>query len=152
MIFQSRWNNAVYTVDPRATQPHPITGSPVLVAKGMKATFTGTQRLFDSVTAQKTFGWTDEERIKVEKHLLESDDFGVNLFLAPGQDIPEELLEKQPAVENRCTHIFVEGDKIIQCDATADRGSEYCAVHNPEIQKVVKGVGSTFGSETTREK
>ena len=140
MLFQSKYRNAAYIVRPTLRIVHP--GYGVEVKPGLRAEFTGEQRLFDSVKAQEKYEWTDEERERVEKHLLKHKDFGNGLYLAPGQDLPEEManIPKKTTKRGRCTHVEFKDGTITQCEEPSMVGEAHCATHNPNRVNITRGM------------
>lgn len=111
MKFQS-------TNDSFVVLPHDTTkdmyGRRIADIRGLRAEFTGRMpKQFDSVVAQAQKGWSDEERLQVERYLLSHKQFGYLktmdggndhdrqvgniqlyvLYLGPGQDVPPEHRE-----------------------------------------------------------
>lgn len=142
MIFQSKWRNARYIV--RATQRvfYPDVGYSKLVP-GLVAEFKGQQRLFDSEKSQRENGWTDDQRILVEDHLLGHRDWKRGLYLAPGQTVPADragaLRTKEEEKAVRCMFVKAEAGEIIQCQKQAAVGRSFCAEHEPE-NKITPGM------------
>jgi hypothetical protein len=132
--------------------------------KPLRANFRGPQRVFDSEAAQREFGWTDEERLQVERHLLSHKSYGMpgwhgvgGLYLAPGEVIPPEhegvvrtdLPGPRPGVmgsdtpatppeEARCIFIATGVDDVEQCESAAVEGQSYCA-HHLELAAAAEG-------------
>ena len=142
MIFQSKWRNAAYIVRP--TVRVPIPGYGIDLKPGLRAEFTGDQRLFDSEKAQAKYDWTDEERERVEKHLLKHKDFGIGLYLAPGQELPEEFANipkpRKGNAQSRCTYVEFRDGKIEQCEEVAMVGENKCATHRTDRVSITKGM------------
>lgn len=138
MRFQSRWDNAVYVVRP--TYVVNIAPGQQEIKYGMKAVFSGRDRIFDSETSQNANGWTDEQRKQVEDYLLKHRDFGNGLYLAPGENAPEGVEVVAPEVR-RCSHIATVNGKITQCKDDALIGEDFCPAHNGV--EVVSGLLST---------
>jgi hypothetical protein len=125
-----------YVVRPKWEQVHPVSGK-VTPVPGLSAQFRGRDRLFDTEAAQKTLGWTDEERKQVEEYLLGHQDFGYRLWLAPGQTTPEGLnvnVGSGPQ-EVRCGHFITKDGEIRQCKNKALVGQEFCGTHKPSLIK-----------------
>jgi hypothetical protein len=118
---------------------------------GLIAKFKGPQRLFDSVAAQEELGWSDEDRLYVEKRLLGHKDFGRGLYLAPGETLPEDMVEHVKnktaltKAKARCQFISAAGGEINQCSNEAALGQSFCAEHDPARQQIVKGMLTTDG-------
>lgn len=138
MRFQSRWDNAVYVVRP--TYVLNIAPGQAEIKRGMKAVFSGRDRIFDSESSQVLNGWTDEERKQVEDYLLKHRDFGAGLYLAPGE-IPPVGVEVAAPELTRCSHIATVNGKITQCKDDARLGEDFCAKHSGV--EVVSGMLST---------
>jgi len=81
-----------YTIQPKTVALiDPVTKQPTsLGQKRIVAKFTGLPPQFDSEIAQKSNGWTDDERLAVERHLLKHRDWGRGIYLFPGEVIPQE--------------------------------------------------------------
>lgn len=155
MLFQSKWDNATYTMIP-ATQRVLADGRTVPGQAAVRANFAGPQRIFDSVAQQQAQGWDDETRLALERHLLTHKDFGRpgvaaegGLWLAPGQTIPPEHSEampaetvlaaaevmEAPAEQFRCAYVWPEDGGIVQCSRMAVSGSDYCAICGDLVAK-----------------
>jgi predicted glycoside hydrolase/deacetylase ChbG (UPF0249 family) len=146
MLFQAKWRNAVYIVRPTVRIIHP--GYGVELKPGLRAEFTGPQRIFDSERSQEKYDWTDEERERVEKHLLKHKDYGNGLYLAPGQELPQEfekVARKPDTARARCVHVeFVDGT-IRQCDEIAMVGGNKCATHRDDRVAIGRGMVTSEG-------
>jgi hypothetical protein len=137
MKFQSRWVKATYIVRPTTRIIYPGQGSEL--KPGLRAEFDGQQRIFDSSRAQERYGWTDEERERVENHLLKHKDWGRGLYLAPGEVLSDDkasIARPTKAVTKRCAFITTEGGDITQCKKEATLGKEFCQEHDTD--RVVK--------------
>ena len=141
MRFQSKYTNAVYIVRPTTRIFYPEMGTSQL-KPGLAAKFEGRQRIFDSEKAAAYAGWSDDEREAVENHLLKHRDWGLGLYLAPGQTMPEGkvtsgLAKPEPISVRRCGQLEVtlDGD-IAQCKEQAMLGSEFCSAHDPAAAQV----------------
>ena len=105
MLFQHTITGKTYVVragDPTYNTrglPVPGTGPSPLRAK-----FTGSQRMFDSLAAQDEHNWSDEERVAVEAFLIGHADFYAvasasgpgaqsRIYLSHGQQVPGEHAE-----------------------------------------------------------
>lgn len=143
MIFQSRFENHTFQVRPTVRIYHP--GFGFEIKPGLRASFKGRSRLFDSEEAQLENGWTDEERIQVEDKLLGCKSFGKEIFMAPGeiQKLDEATIAKmrvRPKTQvQRCTHVVILKGEVFQCSKEATAGREYCAEHDPKTQRIVRG-------------
>jgi hypothetical protein len=158
MRFQSRFRSISYTVEP-ARQAITLAGGEMVSAKaGLRADFlmpgwkpgepgTGNPAYFDSVATQRKYGWTDEQRVKVEAHLLAHADFGHGLYLAPGETVPAvhahliqatELVTAPEAptpepVGTRCMFVKMQPDgQSWQCGRKTKAGEDYCFQHATE--------------------
>ena len=144
MIFQSKFTNHAFNVRPTRRVVHPVSGI-VQPIPGLRAVFEGPQRLFDSNAAQLKCGWTDEERIQVEDWLLKSKAFGKSIFMAPGElrKLDEATIAKmrvKPKTKARkCLDIRIENGEAVQCQEEPTAGRDYCAKHDPEVAKILKG-------------
>lgn len=148
MKLQSKFRNHTIVIK---SPTYSITPYGRELIPGIFVKFEGPHRLFDSEHSQKTYGWTDEERERVESKLLELDGFMTEYFPAPGEKLPEAVQAKiptakqPPAARRRCLSIgYVEGN-IVQCDAEPTAGRDYCHEHDPETTKIKSGGGTTAG-------
>lgn len=141
MKFRSKWGNAIYIVRPTVRIVNHL--GIVEMRPGLRAKFDLDNHLFDSEQAQRENGWSDEERIAVEKHLLKSKDYGNGIVLSPGQEVPEELqplAAKNERVAAKCVHIdFINGE-VKQCNEEALPGGDKCDIHREKKGKVVRGM------------
>lgn len=141
MLFQSRWRNAAYIVRPtrRSSDMGIITIHP-----GLRAQFTGENRIFDSEESAKKYGWSEEERIQVEKHLVKHNDFGNGIYFAAGEEVPDYLTEfvkpDKKRIKNPCTYVKVKDGVVNQCPEEAMVGSNRCAEHREDSVRVTKGL------------
>jgi hypothetical protein len=145
MKFQSKYTNAAYIVRPTSRVYYPEMGISQL-KPGLAAKFQGPQRIFDSVKTQEMLGWSDAEREAVEDHLLQHRDWGLGLYLAPGEELPEGkqaiVRIKEPVQIRRCGQLEVLDGDIRQCAEMASVGREFCAKHDPDAPKITQ---STVG-------
>src|SRR6266542_19976 len=88
-IFQSKYKNYVIVFEPKDKIFMP--GRRVNKIPGIRAEFGGPQQLFDSDTAARTFRWSEEEKQNLEKYLVSMPEFGKELYLKPGQVVPDYL-------------------------------------------------------------
>jgi hypothetical protein len=146
MKFMSKYENAVYVFRPKTTVFNQK-GERLMTDRGMRAEFNGMYNLFDSEYAQKRLRWTDEERIELEKYLVQHDDFGHGMYLAVGQEIPDYLKEDLPELDQgqfaRCMEIAIVDGEVVQCPNQVIQGIQFCKEHDPEAQKIVRGIGTT---------
>lgn len=142
MIFQSKYGNYVAVYEPKDKIFLP--GRRVNKIRGLRAEFSGSLHLFDSDAAQRSNRWSDEERETIEKYLVNMPGFGKEIYIKPGQTIPEYLQEELKKVEEqygsptespftRCQKYTVESGQIIQCSNGATPGTEFCPAHNPAM-------------------
>jgi hypothetical protein len=116
---------------------------------GITIEFTGAQRTFDSEKAALQFGWDDETRNKVEDYVLGHPKFGAGIYLAPGQTLPDDKVSKArvipPQAKRFCREISINENtgEVEQCSNQPQVGKDYCADHDPEITRVVKGLRTT---------
>jgi len=111
MRFMTGLVNRKYTVMPN---PHPTdaVGNPLRTVPGLRIR-SDRNGIIDTDEAQARNGWTDEQRLAVERHLIAHRDFGMRknvdsgiqqgddllnkvvprLWFAPGQGIPDEHRE-----------------------------------------------------------
>lgn len=135
MIFQSKWTEHAVIVRATTRVAHP--GGFVDLKPGLRAHFSGENRLFDSVQTQENNDWSDEEREQVEKALLKNKDFGQGIYLAAGQVLPKEyesLVKANPKanVTSRCAFIqFLDGN-VDQCSEATVPGGTHCEAHRTD--------------------
>lgn len=146
MKFQSRYNR--HRVVVRPTYKTIIAPGQEKLHTGLHAEFIGPQRLFDSELQAARLGWSDEQRLEVERHLLESVDFGVRYYLALGQSVPAEHKDaairipehaqvppenqEPPEDERVCAMVWVTEDGTTQCERKPRKGSDFCPKHAKE--------------------
>ena len=132
MRFISVPRRAKYVVRP-TTRTTNVLGMPE-THRGLTARFLN--HSFDSEKAQQAYGWTDEERVMVERHLLGPPDLdrhnGFHL---------DELVERAPgtrvdmpaaAISTRCIAFFRNEDgEVEQCHREAQQG-DFCNAHAEE--------------------
>lgn len=142
MKFRTKWSKAIYIVRPsrRAINQLGI----VSIEPGLRAVFDEENHEFDSKLEQEERGWSDEERLAVEKHLLKHKDYGNGLILMPGQDIPDELQAvarvDREKVAALCTFVqFVDG-KVDQCKKESMPGIDKCEEHREKKGQIVRGM------------
>lgn len=145
MKFRAKWSRAIYIVRPSFRQVNQL--GIVSMQPGLRAIFDRDTHEFDSKLAQEAAGWTDEERVAVETHLLKHKDYGNGLILMPGQDIPEELAAvarvDRDEVASICAFVeFVDG-KVDQCAEEPLPGSKYCKQHSEKKSQIVRGMLTT---------
>ncbi len=150
MRFQSKYDNLVVTVRPKVSA-YNIKGERAgILDRGLRAEFTGRLHVFDSEVMQKRLRWSDEERIEVEKFLIDRPEFNSDYTFSFDQQSPEYLEEWMEATgitlnENfarRCGKVWAEDeDTIVQCKNKAVPGKDFCADHTPS--GVVSGMGTT---------
>jgi hypothetical protein len=127
-------------IDPTTKQPS------TLGQKRIVAVFQGTPPQFDSEISQKANGWTDDERLAVERHLLTHRDYGRGIYLFPGETIPaehegivEEVGSPVPAVSGVagergfCKFVIAEFPLEV-CGATSLPGGDLCDQHFRETE------------------
>ena len=147
MRFQSKYRN--HTLIVRPTRFEIFGGQGRQLVPGVRAEFTGAQRIFDSEKAQKQHAWTDEVRNEVEDYILTHPKFGAGIYLAPGQRMPEEKLGIAKVTNKNekrfCREIAIDEatGQVIQCENEPAIGRDYCAEHDPETVKISKGVRTT---------
>lgn len=147
MLFQSRWYNASYVIKPTVTIIYPGQGQET--RRGLRAEFRGDQRLFDSESAAEKHGWTEDDRKWVEEYLVRHQDFGSGLYLAPGERMPDWLAQKVGTTKiddaakrnmRRCADIRPGRDGLVHCSEQPAVGSDFCAAHDPNKQKIRQGM------------
>lgn len=105
------------------------------------------QHKFDSEAAQRTYGWTDEERKKVEEHLLNNPDWGRSdgrgifhdttaTVISSEKDLIEAAKQRGTVPERRCLFMQEVGEDTVQCDQKIpiDQPSDYCATHEAILE------------------
>lgn len=154
MIFQSRYRN--FSVVVRSATYETIPGMqrsrlvPQLVAR-----FLGPQRLFDSKKVAREENWSEEEEAEVVDWLFNHPTYMVDIFVAPGEDIPEEYQElsarKSPPKAYICEKFEIVDNDIIRCPEPVTAGSKFCKLHDgSEQQRLVGQAGSgNVGLTTT---
>ena len=147
--FQSKFRN--HMIVARSATFNIVPGLPAIPVPGLYAKFVGPNRIFDPDKAAKEEGWSDEDRDLIETWLLGHDMFMVDFFLAPGQSIPEEKAHlvkrgkrEDAAKFKKCTALGIVDGDIVQCQNEATAGRDFCAEHDPETQKIVKGLSTTM--------
>lgn len=151
MIFQSRYRNHMIVIRPATFDvlaPGRVRPVPQIAAK-----FRGPQRLFDLDKSAAEAGWDDETKNWVLEHLLSHPKFYIDFFPGPKQQIPEDkqhLVQRKPRAARRLCQNFEYGDvdgemTIIQCRNEAAAGRDYCAEHDPELNNIKSGLGTTAG-------
>lgn len=147
MLFQCKWNNASYII--RRTERIIIPGLGTDLKPGLRAEFTGPNRLFDSEQAQEKYGWTDEEREFVEERLFRNKDFGNGLYLSGGAEVPEKyrkdpkIAKKLRSEKTRCVHVEFINGTVNQCEEEAMVGGNKCATHRDDAVRISKGLSTT---------
>jgi hypothetical protein len=155
MHFQSRYRQHTIVMRSATYEPLPGMQRSRLIPQ-IVATFTGPQRLFDSVKAQRENNWTDEERVELEAWLFNHPKYMIDFFVAPGETIPEEYREqserKAPPKPRICERFEIIDNDIIRCPEPCTAGSNFCKAHDgSEQQKIVgKGGSGDVGLTTTR--
>jgi hypothetical protein len=152
VIFQSKYGNYVAVYEPKDKIFMP--GRRVNKIRGLRAEFAGPFHLFDSEAAARSNRWSEEEKQTIEKYLVSMPSFGKDLYLKPGQVVPDYLEEELKAAREyglsnpetpftRCQKYTVEQGQITQCPNGSIPGTEFCPAHNP-AQPIT-------GSMTTRD-
>lgn len=146
MKFMARYDNAVYVVEPKDTVFLP--GGRHNKVKGIRANFGGRSHIFDSDSAAKTYKWDKDTQAAVEEYLIRHDDFGREIYLAPGEVVPEHLQKVYDEVRPtsgevffRCAKVVLIGDEFQQCEKTAIMGQDLCEDHQPS--GIVRGMMTT---------
>ena len=146
MRFIHRARRAKYVVVPVR---HQTIDGVVTPLPGLRARFFG--HVFDSERAQQDLGWTDEERKRVEKHLLTHRDFerhggyyldevvegrGNSESAKQAAALRAEIGLPATAADLRCTAFFRNEDgEAEQCPRQATLG-DYCDEHAPAELRV----------------
>lgn len=140
MRFQSKYENLVVTYKPKMTE-YLRTGQRAGTTPGMRAEFGGNLHIFDSEVAQRRHRWTDEERIELEKFLIDRSAFNSDYTLAFDQLLPDYLemwaVERDLSIganfKRRCAKVWSEDDETInQCKNNVVPGTDLCAEHQPK--------------------
>ena len=142
MKFRCKWSKAIYIVRPSFRGVNQL--GIVEIRPGLRAIFGQDTHEFDSKLAQENNGWSDEERVAVETHLLKHKDYGNGLILMPGQDVPEELQAiarvNRDEVASGCQHVdFIDGT-VKQCEEESLPGQTKCKAHTEAKAQIVKGM------------
>lgn len=142
MRFASAARRTKYVVVPKRTFSDDREPEPGLMARFRN-------NVFDSEKTQRDLGWTDEQRIRVEKHLLGHPDFDkpggffLDTATTGGKSKADILREAgHPWAEayadgsgERCMFFYADPDKpgeVAQCASGVMPGSDYCESHQPE--------------------
>lgn len=146
MIFQSRYKQ--HTIVMRSATYEQIPGlQRAKLVPQVVATFTGPQRLFNSETAQRENGWSDETRKELEDWLFNHPKYMIDFFVAPGETIPEEYAElsqrKAPPKPRICESFQIVDNDIIRCPNPVTAGRNFCKEHDGSEQKRLIGTGGS---------
>lgn len=147
MKFMAKFDNVVYVVEPKDTIFLP--GGKKNIVQGVKAVFSGPNHIFDSEAQAKRWKWSPETQRAVEEHLITHDDFGRDIYLAPGEEAPKDLAKliqsrvPENTVHLKCQKIVVENDEFNQCPNIAIMGTDFCEEHRPA------GISQGLGTTTT---
>lgn len=140
MKFRSKFRRHGFIIRPTRRVFDPVHNLPTIVP-GLNVKFS-TERVFDSVEAQQQRGWTDEERNLVEDYLLKCKQYGVSIWVSPGQDIPEEklaIMRVKPKNSRRpCVAVALVDGEVVQCANEATPGRDHCKDHDPEESRIVR--------------
>lgn len=148
MRFQSKYRN--HTLLIRPTRWEIVGGQGRQIIPGLRVQFTGPQRTFDSVLEQKRKGWSDETRNEVEDYILSHPKFGSGIYLAPGQQLPEDKVPVarvvSPSQKKFCREISIDEHtgEVVQCSNEPAVGRDFCKEHDPETVKISKGLRTTI--------
>lgn len=107
---------------------------------------------FDSEIAQRELGWSEEQRKRVEEHLIHHPDFGRSdgrgLFYDNSATISEAELVASGA-RRRCVFMQDVGEETLQCAEMVDEpGVDYCSLHLPIV--IAASTGKGAGQEVAR--
>lgn len=145
MRFQSKYRNHKLIYKPTLRVMYPGQGSPT-ITPGVRVEFDAHSRVWDSEKAQRQYGWDDELRSELEDFVLKHEDYGNGIYLAPGQDLPEDKLavaRVKPKEHKRfCQKIEIDdltGD-VIQCENEPTVGRKFCNEHDPDAPKIRRGL------------
>ena len=143
--YQPLKGNVGYVVRPTYVAPNVVPGLPGTPVRGIRAEFYGSPPTFDSEEAQLRNGWTDDQRIEVERYLLHHIDFTHGRLYA--DEIPPEHLEHMdpvlaapPSVSKvgepgYCQHVTRTSPHVELCGEVTD-GTEFCPRHTRELEEV----------------
>jgi hypothetical protein len=144
--LQSRYRNHAIQLKPTRRIYH--VGGGVEPVAGVSVRFEGPQRLFDSAVAQRTNGWSDELRDEIERKLVTKIEYMNDYYPAPLSPLPEHLAAiarvKAPTITLKCQALGYDGQGgLIQCMEPVTAGRKFCAKHDPEETKIIRGGGTT---------
>lgn len=146
MIFQSRYRQHTIVMRSATYEQVPGLQRSKLVPQ-IVATFTGPQRLFDSVAAQRQNAWSDEDRIAMEDWLFNHPKYMIDFFVGPGEEIPEEYQElsqrKAPPKPLICEKFEIVDNDIIRCPEPVSAGRHFCKLHDGSEQQILKGASGS---------
>jgi hypothetical protein len=141
MKFQSKFRRHGFILRPTRRAFDPIHGLPA-IQPGLSVKFSVDRKLDTDVVARER-AWTEEEKKTVEDYLLSCKQFGITIWLSPGQDLTEEQRAKmrvKPAKSLRpCIKVEVVDGEVIQCGGEAEPGRSYCKDHDPEESHILRG-------------
>lgn len=142
MKFLSKYRNHGFVITPTTRAYDPVHGVP-RINQGLSFRFDALNRTFDTEAEQRERGWSDETREQVEDYLLSARQFGVTVFLAPGQEVAEEKVAKMRVKPQRyarpCHKVEVVDGSVVQCGKEATPGRDYCKEHDPEEAQILRG-------------
>lgn len=145
MRFQSKYRNYQLMFRPSRWGYNP--DQTRTLVQGITITFSGPQRIFDSVEAERLGNWDEGVRDQVEDYILKNKKYGNDIYLAPGQDLPEDKQAvariKPEEVRRFCRDIFFEDGELQQCKDEPAVGRDYCAKHDPDQTRIVKGLATS---------
>ena len=143
MRFQSKYRT--HTIQVRGTRRYIMPGaiSPT-IEPGIFVKFEGPQRIFDT----EKQGWDEDTRNMVEDFVLKHKHYGNGIYLAPGQELPTEKLDiarvKPKELKRFCQAIGINDEgEVEQCKKEPTVGRKFCAEHDPDDAKIVRGVRTT---------
>jgi hypothetical protein len=130
MQFHSFAKQETFTVRPSFKS---IEHGIVSYTKPLRAAFVNHR--FDSEAAQKSLGWTDEEREQVEQHLLSHYKLGktrgfyvLDAYMRPTTQAPEPATVVDPG-KIQCLFVIPTSEGDERCDKPAVEGGIYCEAH-----------------------
>jgi hypothetical protein len=99
---------------------------------GLRAEFVNGS--FDTEAAQRSHGWSDDDRLLVEEVLQRPEKgYGSDFFRTDDEGTPERIDPNAPRNDGpRCVFSMRSGDKVEVCGRKVDGESEYCVFHQPE--------------------
>lgn len=148
MRFQSKYRKHTIQIKGTRSVLFPGAVSPT-IEQGIFAEFEGPQRIFDSEVSAAKYNWSPETREMVEDFILGHRHYGQGIYLAPGQELPEDKYDKarvKPKASKRiCQAIWInpETSEVDQCPNEPAVGRKYCAEHDADEPKITRGLATS---------